>query len=120
MQVGTLSGIGRYRSDAMGIRQKRPEHLNQVIENQAVCAEFPFYLDQAGTRRRRTGSLQVSDSGKMRSRLVALSHGRVLFDTHNDLRHAVEALSGGLSILYTHPEGKLSGSPTCFCRVNGR
>ncbi|MDP2998112.1 MAG: hypothetical protein Q8N47_11540 [Bryobacterales bacterium] len=31
----------------------------------------------------------------VQSKLSAVSHGRVLFDTHNDLRLAVDALSGG-------------------------
>jgi hypothetical protein len=50
--------------------------------------------------RHRSRAIGRSDGlrGPVRPRLSAVSHGRVLFDTHNDLRFAVEALSGGLPL----------------------
>jgi hypothetical protein len=45
----------------------------------------------------------------IRLKFRAVSHGRVTFDTHNDLRHAVDPLSGGLLKLYTQENAKVSG-----------
>ena len=72
--------------------QKKADRLSQVIEIQLVRPEDPFEWDRPAYGRSR--SLEVIVRIGIRPRL-AVSHGRVRFDTHNDLRLAVDALSGG-------------------------
>jgi len=68
--------------------QKKPNRLRKVIQIEFGRCEMPRHRSRAIGR---LDELRV----RVRSRLSAVSHGRVLFDTHNDLRLAVDALSGG-------------------------
>jgi len=72
--------------------EKQPNRLGQVVEIEGIWVEDPLEL---GRR------LAGYDRGRPVIRLLgawsrlAVSHGRVLLDTHNEFRLAVTALSGG-------------------------
>ena len=72
--------------------QKEPNRLRKVIQIQLVWLEDPRKC--ARFARGCSRILEVIVCVGIRPRL-AVSHGRVRFDTHNDLRLAVDALSGG-------------------------
>ena len=73
--------------------QKKADRLSQVIEIQLVWPEDPFKWKRAGCGCHRGPQVAVCIGVGLC--LAAVSHGRVRFDTHNDLRLAVDALSGG-------------------------
>jgi hypothetical protein len=75
------------------VPKERSKRLGQAVEIQFLGLEDTLDLNRP--KRRGTRSLQVVVWIGIGSCLAAISHGRVLFDTHNDLRLAVDALSGG-------------------------
>ena len=84
MQLGMRPSCGADVCIAI-LAQKKPDDLGQVVEIKLRRCEAPGQR-LFGMRLR---LICVESS------LPAASHGRVLIDTHNDLRLAVDALSGG-------------------------
>ena len=73
--------------------KERSKRLGQVVEIQFLRPEDA--RDLRRLRREGSRSLQAVVGIGIGPCLAAVSHGRVRFDTHNDLRLAVDALSGG-------------------------
>jgi hypothetical protein len=78
---------------AAAVLKQGTNRLGQAVEIQFLGPKDALDLRQL--KREGSRSLQVVVCIGIGPCPAAVSHGRVRFDTHNDLRLAVDALSGG-------------------------